>query len=244
MLPDIRKATIVSAMVLVATLLSVSESSAQVQEFALATEILYYECVNPPEEPRCISTTQERQGEACPRCEMWAQRTLRARWNAQLNTGQYSFEVPPFFPRANYFGKDVAEQIYQVSFPQTAAGHPVTSNTLYVDHEQFLWFEVHEAGGRVGTLAVTPTLMGFVVSDDDSVQVLYPSSILEGDLTVGDTRHVMRGEPVKYLVPEGIFVNDAIALLIERVSPHAYAVQNDRGLIRERDSRQQPRLPP
>ena len=204
------QARLVSATVLVATLLGFSDSYAQMQEFRLAAGIVYYECVNPEQELRCFCTNEEQKNVMCPGCQMWAERTLDARWNVQFDTGGYSVSVPPYFPRANYFGRDVAEQVYQVSFPQTAAGNPVTSNTLYTSHEQFRWFEVDETGSRVGALAVTRSWIGFVVADDGDVQVLYPSSVLEGDLTVGDIQYVMPGEPVKYLVPEELFVSDPL----------------------------------
>lgn len=186
------------------------QSVAQMQEFSLNMGAVYYECVDPDEKPPCVCGTDEKKAETCPTCLAWAQRTLGLRWTVRFDAQQYSFATHPFVPRANFLARDVAKQVYNVDYPETAFGYPITAETMFASYDDFGWIELdEEIGSRIGALAVTSSWMGLVVSEDESVNVLYPSSRRNGDLAISNVNYVVPGEEVKYLLPKELFMRAA-----------------------------------
>ncbi len=157
----------------------------------------YFECAE-PESLGCIASTEDRGREICPDCIGWVERPYFENSSLGFDPLAYSYETGP--PRANVFANDAVEQLYPGEFPRGPAGIPVVSAELFERTEELGWTEV--SNGRTGTLAVTRSWVGVVVSDaQGDIRVLYPSHALNGQLTVGDIENIIGDQDVKFILP-------------------------------------------
>ena len=121
----------------------------------------------------------------------------------------YTYVQSTEFPRANFMASAAAEEIYGQGFPVTEFGLPVPSSTLYDDPERFGWTDVSSLASKEGAIAVWPTMSGLVVGDDtgdsadgqETIEILYPSHMRDGELVIGDSEWLGEGATPRFLVP-------------------------------------------
>jgi hypothetical protein len=164
--------------------------------------LVYWECVEPDTTPRCVCAREEDKGEACPTCVTWEERRIGGMYELTLDSTAYAYSTGIKIPRANYFARDVAFEVFNVSFPETEYGFPIRMGDLYHVHDSVGWVQVVSEQDLTGTLAVWESGTGLVVRDSAGVtQVIYPSHKREGLLTIGQLRFIADQDAVKFLVP-------------------------------------------
>ena len=121
-----------------------------------------------------------------------------------------SSELPP----ANLMvDKVLARLVGYYELPRDESGALVRSEHFYNDFEELDWIDITTLSNdesRIGTVAVWPTMMGIVVrDDDDSVQILYPST-RRNEIHIEDARWLGRGVEPRFLIPRETVAPEAL----------------------------------
>ncbi len=180
-----------------------AQSDAEVQVSPIEFRITYFECVTPAETVPCVSWRDEtRRQEDCPSCTEWRRQTAGGLIPLSLSTDTYAYTDGP--PRSNFLIRDVAEQVYDVEFPTTDYGYPITTTQLFQDYESYGWIEVPDDSSKAGSVAVWEGFAGVVVEDVDkeSPKLLISSDKHEGNLEEISVADVGRSDTPRYVVPK------------------------------------------
>ncbi len=177
----------------------------RVVEGGLNAQIRFFECVDPmtPEGGNpCMCLRAEQKATHCQPCSRWEERDTAHQMRFELELEAYRFDTGPELPRANFFARDVSDDLFGVDFPATEFGFPITTTEFYTTFEERGWDALPPEGSKVGSLAVWPGGVGLVVADGASgLRVLYPSARRAGELAEVELRFLTGDALPRYLVP-------------------------------------------
>lgn len=169
-------------------------------QIPLNITLTVYHCMNPEREPPCSCWKEEDKTTACPGCQEWKRETITDDRVLTLDTLAYTYATGA--PRANYFVQDISEELYEIDFPTTNAGFPITTSSFYRNYAKFGWSEVPPQGDKTGSIAIWRGHAGLVIEEDnDTVKILYPSHKFRGELLEGNAVYVMSTSEPRYVVP-------------------------------------------
>ena len=180
-----------------------------IEPYELQLRFVHYICEDPEMEPKCLAWDEQSKA-LCPvMCVRWRQEVTGRNSTVRFPTTAYSYTTGP--PRANVMASDAAEAIYGIGFPRDRTGQPLLSRELFANPSASGWIALPPGQSREGAIAVWPQMSGVVVQDtlpatgEDlaTVQVLYPSDRLAGELAVSPADALtVNTEPI-FLRPRG-----------------------------------------
>lgn len=169
----------------------------------------WFVCVEPDEERACVCLKEDDKSKACPNCKKWKKEFSSETLALELNKFEYSFEEGKGFPRANFFARDLAYQVYDSEYPKTEYGYPVTTGVFYSEYESFDWVSLDEEDKKIGSMIIFPSFVGIVTSDSSGIlEVLYPRGKQNGELVTRKfTFDYFSKFNARYVVPKNLVRN-------------------------------------
>jgi hypothetical protein len=123
-------------------------------------------CVHPADVLCAADDEDERT--RCTPCQKWGTRQVPQTRTVRVDLTKYRHGRGFGIPRANFFLRDVSEQLYDRPFPTTAAGYPITIDELHAHPDRYGWTVVEPSLTKVGTIALDDEIGGLVIAENAS----------------------------------------------------------------------------
>jgi hypothetical protein len=176
---------------------------AQAPDVSTKITVVFFQCLNPKNDPSCVSPDERSKPTCCPSCKTWEKINI---------SSDVTMDPKEKYGQPNAFVNDAAKQMYGTSLPKTAGGGTITVAQLYANPAKYGWVEVEGNTNKEGTMAVLPTTAGVVVKQTSpaDITVVYSSTKKKGAVREIDLDDLTpSGQAPKYLVPKDFLTRTA-----------------------------------